>query len=468
MKGLSMVQPSTGENPTLRRSIKLIELTVYGLLFVAPTGLAGLFGTIYVKSQGALVTVYVVATIVMALTAASYAHMAKAVPTAGSVFSYAGAGLGRVAGFIGGWMMLLDYVLIPSVAYLFAGFAMSSAIPTVPAWLWTAILVIGTTLCNLRGVRFAARVGIFVASAELLVVAVVFVAGLAVLKLHGAPHSWSLPFTGQSGLTIGLISAAVSVAVFSFLGFDGIASFAEENSGEPRVVGRAMVLCLVLSGVVLIALSFVSVMIEPSLPSKLPAAAEGTAFYDSIRVSISSWLSIVFSFVKALGSAFCAMVGQAAASRLLFAMSRERTLPRVLGRVSERTRVPVVATWALGLLSLVIAVWASLASNGLDTLSSTVNAGALSGFLLVHLSVIGYFVIKKKQRHWLRYVIVPVIGAATTIVLIISASHDALIVGGLWLVVGLVILLVRGQRPQTREGLPALVSGEDFDLPREP
>lgn len=143
--------PGAGEEHQLRRSLGFRDLVVYGLLFIAPMAPVGVFGTLDAKSHGAVALVYVVATIAMAFTAFSYAQMVRVVPQAGSVFAYARVGLGNGAGFIAGWMAMLDYVLIPAVAYLFSGIAMEALVPEVSRWVWTAIAVIVTTLLNLWG-----------------------------------------------------------------------------------------------------------------------------------------------------------------------------------------------------------------------------------------------------------------------------------------------------------------------------
>lgn len=143
--------PGTGGERQLRRSLGFRDLVVYGLLFIAPMAPVGVFGTLDAKSHGAVALVYLVATVAMAFTAFSYAQMVRVVPQAGSVFAYARAGLGNGAGFIAGWMAMLDYVLIPAVAYLFSGIAMEALVPEVSRWVWTAIAVVVTTLLNLWG-----------------------------------------------------------------------------------------------------------------------------------------------------------------------------------------------------------------------------------------------------------------------------------------------------------------------------
>lgn len=135
----------------LRRTLGFRDLVVYGLLFIAPMAPVGVFGTLDAKSHGSVALVYVVATVAMAFTAFSYAQMVRVVPLAGSVFAYARKALGEGPGFVAGWMAMLDYMLIPAVAYLFAGIAMEALVPEVDRWVWTAIAVVVTTLLNLWG-----------------------------------------------------------------------------------------------------------------------------------------------------------------------------------------------------------------------------------------------------------------------------------------------------------------------------
>lgn len=169
----------------LRRTLGFRDLVVYGLLFIAPMAPVGVFGTLDAKSGGAVALVYVVATVAMAFTAVSYAQMVRVAPQAGSVFTYARKGLGEGPGFVAGWMAMLDYLLIPAVAYLFSGIAMEALVPQIDRWVWTGIAVVVTTLLNLWGVRAAARVGFAVLAAEILVLLVFVMSAVTVLAREG-------------------------------------------------------------------------------------------------------------------------------------------------------------------------------------------------------------------------------------------------------------------------------------------
>ncbi|MFI2030378.1 APC family permease [Streptomyces buecherae] len=486
-----MAGPKTTQ-ATLRRTLTFRDLVVYGLLFIAPMAPVGVFGTLDAKSHGAVALVYLVATVAMAFTAYSYAQMVRVAPRAGSVFTYARVGLGEGPGFIAGWMAMLDYLLIPAVAYLFSGIAMEELVPSVDRWVWTAIAVVVTTGLNLWGVRAAALVGFLVLAMEIAVLLVFVAAALVELAAHGAQRDWLSPLTGQSGFTMSAVFGAVSVAVLSYLGFDAIASFAEETlddgdgkggkgseggkggttrkggkgggAGAPAVVGgapagkgsgwrsaagparvsRAVLTCLAVAGFLFIVQTYLAALLSPTSSSELAAdpAAQGGAFYAAVDSSVGTWLHDLVAVSKAIGAAFAALAGQAAAGRLLFAMARDRRLPGVVAKVNAHSGVPRRALLSAAVVTLVAAVWAARRDDGLDRLVSVVDVGALTAFALLHASVIGWFWVRKRAEvpSVLRHVLVPLVGMGIVIAVIVEASSTAQLIGAIWLGVGFVVL----------------------------
>ncbi|MFE7188500.1 APC family permease [Kitasatospora sp. NPDC057541] len=429
----------------LRRSLGVRDLVVYGLLFIAPMAPVGVFGVLDAKSHGAVAAVYLVATVAMGFTAVSYARMVRAVPQTGSVYAYARAGLGDAAGFTAGWMAMLDYLLIPAVAYLFSGIALNSLVPDVSRWVWTALAVLLTTGLNLAGVRTAATVGLAVLAMELVVLAVFVVAAVVVLARDGAQRDWASPFTAVGGFSTAAVLSAVSVAVLSYLGFDAIATFVEEAVGASAAVAKAVLWCLVLSGALFVAQTYLAALLEPLAPQQLAAdpAAQGSAFYDTVEGSVGHWLHVLVAASKAIGAAFAALAGQAAAGRLLFAMGRDGRLPRFLGAVDPGSAVPRRALLVSAAITMAAAVWAANRDDGLDRLTSVVNIGALTAFTLLHASVVGWYAVKHRSRSPLTDVVVPVLGVAVIGAVVAEASGTAQVVGLVWLAVGLLVLLGR-------------------------
>ncbi|MFD3719712.1 APC family permease [Streptomyces sp. NPDC058674] len=450
----SATDSSKAAPAALRRSLGFRDLVVYGLLFIAPMAPVGVFGTLDAASHGAVALVYLVATLAMALTAYSYAQMVRVAPQAGSVFTYARKGLGEGPGLIAGWMAMLDYLLIPAVAYLFSGIAMNALVPEVSRWVWTALAVVVTTLLNLWGVRAAARVGFAVLALEVVVLLVFLVAAVTALAGGGAQRGWLSPLTGDGslGFSFAAVLGAVSVAVLSYLGFDAIASFAEEVTGGSARVARAVLFCLALTGVLFVAQTYLAALLTPVSSAELAAnpGAQGPAFYTTVESAAGPWLHDLVAASKAIGAAFAALAGQAAAGRLLFAMARERRLPRALARTSGGTPRPALLVAAA--ITLVAAVWAARRDDGLDHLVSVVSVGALVAFTLLHASVVGWFVVKRRggEPDWLKHLVAPVLGAAVTVAVIVEASWTAQLVGAVWLAVGLGVLFAQRGRPGPR------------------
>ncbi|MFD7161892.1 APC family permease [Streptomyces violascens] len=442
----------------LRRSLGFRDLVVYGLLFIAPMAPVGIFGTLDAKSHGAVALVYLVATVAMGFTAFSYAQMVRVVPLAGSVFAYARKALGEGPGFIAGWMAMLDYLLIPAVAYLFSGIAMNSLVPSVSRWVWTAIAVVITTLLNLWGVRAAARVGFAVLAMEIVVLLVFVVSAAFVLVRDGAQRGWLSPLGGDVGFSLGAVLGAVSVAVLSYLGFDAIATFAEEVTGGSAKVARAVLFCLVLAGILFVVQSWLAALLEPMSSAQLAAdpARQGSAFYDTVEASVGVWLHTLVAVSKAIGAAFAALAGQAAAGRLVFAMARSRRLPRFLSRTDSG--VPRAALLLAAVVTLVAAVWAARRDDGMDHLVSVVDMGALTAFFLLHVSVVAWYAVRRMEGapNWLSHVVIPVLGAAVIVAVIWEATATAQLVGLGWLAVGLVVLALQwGRRGGTGAEPPA-------------
>lgn len=442
---------SAASRPALARRLTTRDLVVNGLLFIGPLAPVGVFGVLDARAGGAVAAVYVLATIAMAFTAWAYAEMSRVVPHAGSVFAYATQGVGPRAGFLAGWMALLDYLLIPSVALLFSGLALHSIVPSIPTWVFVAAAFILTTGVNLVGVGVAARVGLVVLIAEIVVFAILVSAAVAVLWTQGPARASLSPFVGTSGFDVSAVVSAISIAVLSYLGFDAIANFAEEHGGDARQVGWAIQFCLVIAGVLFVAQTWLAGVLAPFGPADLVAAParQGTAYYDVIRSAIGPWLATLLAITKAIGPIFSAMVAQAASARLLYGMAREGGLPARLADVDAGSHVPRAAVLTTAALTLLVSLWAARQDNGLSLLVSIVDVGALTAFTLLHVAVIGYFVVRRRAPAGAAHLLWPAAGIIVTVWVIVEASALAQAVGIAWAVLGIAVTVMRPARGDT-------------------
>ncbi|WP_273843131.1 APC family permease [Rubrobacter calidifluminis] len=436
---------SFGYRQELKRSLGLWDLVIYGLIFMVPIAPFGIFGSVYAISKGMVALAYVIGMVGMVFTAMSYSEMSRAFPLSGSVYTYVGRGIAQPLGFLAGWGILLDYILVPTLLYVVSGAAMQSVIPGVPIWAWVLAFIVFNTIINYLGIEMTARTNRIMLVAELIVLAIFLVFGiLAIASGRGGVHFSFDPLYDPGRFSLHLVFGAVSVAVLSFLGFDGISTLAEENREDARQIGRSILLALFLAGALFIVQTWVAALLVQN-PQHLinTPSAQDSAFYDVAGFAGGRWLGVLTAVATAVAWGFAnALVAQAATSRLLYSMARDGQLPRILSRVHPRRRVPENAMFLVAGVSVVVGLWASAQSNAITLLSTLVNFGALFAFLLLHTSVIYYFVVRRHSGRWGRHLLSPAIGLVIIGYVLSQAFPSAKTVGLIWLAIGVVVVIV--------------------------
>jgi amino acid transporter len=431
-----------GYQQELRRSLRLRDLLVYGMIFMVPIAPFAIFGVVFNASKGMVPLTYIIGLVAMLFTALSYREMSRAFPVAGSVYTYAGRGIASWVGFLAGWAILLDYLLVPTLLYVTGAAALQTVLPAVPQWLWVVIFVVLNTAVNLAGVEITARANRLFLLGELIVLAIFLVfAVIAVVKgTHGA-HWSTTPLFDSSQFSPNLVFAALSIAVLSFLGFDAISTQSEEVRGGPRVVGRATVLALCLVAILFVVQTYLAALLVPGTTQFNGENDTNQAFYTVAGLAAGHWLTVLVAVAAALAAAVAnSLVAQNATSRLLFSMARDRTLPTFLAHVSEKRRVPERAVLLVAVVSLILGLFFV---GQVAFLSTLVNVGALFAFLLLHVSVGVYYLIKRRQRTFGMHLVVPLIGFVIIGYVLYSADTHAKIGGAIWLGIGIVVIVVR-------------------------
>jgi amino acid transporter len=426
-----------GYKQELSRALTTTDLVVFGMIFMVPIAPYAVFGFVWKDAKGMVPLAYFVGLVGMFFTAMSYAAMSRAFPIAGSVYSYAQRGLSEVAGFFSGWLILLDYILVPALLYIVSAIALRPLLPSTPEWVWLVGFVAFNAGVNLIGIQFTARVNLYLLAMELLTLALFVVLGLfALYSGHGAGGLTLKPVYDPSVFSMATVAAATSIAVLSFLGFDGISTLAEESGAGRNSVGRATLLSLLLVG----ALFMLQTWIATDLARGMQFSSAETAFYEITERAGGVWLRRITIVAVVVASGIAnAMAAQAAVSRVLYAMARDGKLPAVLARIHPRYKTPYVSTLLVACVSLIVGI---IFSERLDDLSRIVNFGALSGFLLLHLSVINHYFIRERSGDWLRHLVLPAAGLIVIAYVLFEMDNSAKIMGACWIAVGIVYYLV--------------------------
>ena len=425
-----------GYQEQLRRALTLKDLIIFGMIFMVPIAPYSVFGFVWDDAKGMVPLAFLLGLVGMAFTALSYAAMSRAFPLAGSVYTYAHRGLHEVAGFFAGWLILLDYILIPSLLYLVSAAALQPILPAVPGWIWLVGFIAFNAGVNLIGIQFTARVNWYMLAMELAALALFIAVGL--VALYGGVGAGRLtlrPIYDPQAFSLATVAGATSIAVLSFLGFDGISTLAEENRASQSAVGRATLLSLLLIGVLFMLQTWIATDLARGMQFGSPA----TAFYEFAERAGGAWLRLITIIAVVLSSAIAnAIAAQAAVSRILFAMARDGKLPAILAKVHPRYQTPYVSTLAVAGVSLVVGL---IFADRIDDLARIVNFGALTGFVLLHLSVINHYFVRERSGDWLKHVLFPLAGLLIIVYVLYEMDRSAKLIGACWIAIGVIYYL---------------------------
>jgi putrescine importer len=442
----------------LRRTLTLWDLILYGIIVIQPVAPMSVFGVLSDRGRGHVVTAILIAMVAMLFTGISYGRMARAYPSAGSAFTYVAQEVNPGVGFVTGWSMVMDYMLNPLICTVWCAGQAHQFAPGVPAWLWKIFFAIVFTLLNIRGVKTSARINAVMAMLMGMVVVAIFVAGARYLL--GAPTgtvSYLTPFYDPHTFSWGNLMGCTSIAVLTYIGFDGISTLSEEAENPRRNILLATVLTCLVIGVLSAAEVYVAQLIWPASQS-FPDV--NTAYsYVAGRAWMPLFPVVGFTLLLAnFGSGFGSQLG---AARLLYGMGRSNALPKsFFGAVDAKSHVPRNSVLFVGVVALVGAFLLevvagyrtySLAStpltwdlfkqimNGGEAYglgAEMLNFGALIAFMGVNVAALLRYFVRAEEKK-LTYLLPPILGFLICLGLWLNLSRPAMIVGSIWMAAGI-------------------------------
>jgi putrescine importer len=416
------------------------DLIFYGIVLIQPIAPVGIFGIASRMSGGHAVTTILIAMIAMMLTAGSYGRMAALYPAAGSAYTYVSRGLNAHLGFLTGWAMFLDYLIIPVINTIYVALTFQRLAPQVPYFVWVGVSAGAVTVMNLRSIRFTARANQLLLAVMSFVIAAFVV--LAVRFLFGR-SGWSgvlatAPFYDPRTFHLGAVAAATSLAALTYIGFDGVTTLAEEVRDPRRTVPLATVLVCFITGILSAVEIYLAQRVWPDY-STFPRLE--TAFLDvtgRVGGNLLFQAMAVILIVACFGSG---LAGQGAAARLLLGMGRDRVLPKqVFGYVDPRSGNPTRNVLFVGLLSVAGALFISY-----ERAAELLNFGAFLAFMGVNAAAIRMLFADTRRRRWAVWlgVVMPALGFLFCLAIWLSLPLPAKIGGGSWFLAGVVYSAVR-------------------------
>jgi amino acid transporter len=418
--------------PGLKRALGLRELVIYGIVLIQPTAPMPLFGVVYEQARGHVVTTILIGMVAMLFTAISYGRMARAYPSAGSAYTYVGRELHPALGYLTGWAMVFDYIMNPIICVIWCSKAAMNFVPEVPFPAWAVAFATLFTLLNLRGIKASARTNELITAALGLVIILFFIA--AVRTIIGTPdpepHRFLRPFYDPETFSWKAVSTGTSIAMLTYIGFDGISTLSEEAHDPRRNIMLATVLTCLVTGILAATQVYAAQLVWPK--------HQGFPDVDTAFVHIAGYAGGPMLFFTVNLALLVATVGSGtgshlAAGRLLYGMGRDNAIPsRFFGVVDARTQIPrnnILFVGALALLGALLLTY----QEGAELL----NFGAFIGFMGVNLAAFVRYFVRSSKRTVLD-LLLPLLGFVICLYIWWSLRTPAKLAGSAWLAAGLI------------------------------
>lgn len=468
------IQDTEEPEHALKKSLSALDLTVFGVGVIIGTGIFVLTGAVAKNNAGpATALAFVAAGVVCALAAVCYAEFASTVPVAGSAYTFSYASLGELPAWIIGWDLVLEFALATAVVAVGwsgyvqslldnAGWHLPHSLAGTDAEegfgfdLLAFLLVLLLTGILVLGMKLSARVTTVVVAIKVAVVLIVIIAGA--FYIDSANYSPFIPKAEEQpsggGLNSPLIQlmfgyaptnfgvmgifTAASVVFFAFIGFDIVATAAEETKDPQRDMPRGILGSLIICTVLYVAVSIVVTGMQ-----KYTELTVDAPLADAFKATGHPFYAGVISFGAAVGLTTVCMILLLGQTRVFFAMSRDGLLPRVFSHVHPKFRTPYRSTVLLGVIIAIVAGFTSI-----EELASLVNIGTLFAFVVVAIGVVILRRTRPDLPRSFRAPLVPWLPAASVLAslwLMLNLPAETWLRFAIWMAVGVVVYFVYGR-----------------------
>ncbi len=371
--------------PELKRRISLFGVTAYGVGNILGAGIYALIGEVVGYTGNFSWIIFIIASIIGALTGLSYAELSAMYPKSGAEFVYTEEAFKiRLLSFLLGWIIIFSGILsAATVALGFGGYlaALIGIPPIIPVVIFAVVLIVILSLVNFVGIRASTWTNIIFTLIE--------ASGLILIIIIGIPYLGTVNyFMLPIGTSFSQIFSSVALIFFAYIGFEDIANIAEEVKMPAKNLPRAIIYSIIITTILycLTALSVVSIL-DFDLIAASPAPLSDVA--SEVLGDVGG---IIMSFIALFATANTVLIMMIVTSRMMYGMARDKALPIGLSKVSPKFKTPALAILVTMILTII--PLGLYFFGDISTVADATVFGVLITFFLVNLSLI---VLRKKK-----------------------------------------------------------------------
>lgn len=419
----------------LKRTIGFWPVVFFGVLAMGPGGGMTYFPLIHPMSNGYSYLSFVIAAIVLILTVFSYQRMVQTFPEAGGAYIYTTKGINPKIGFIVGWVLMIDYGVVPMFTLRLNAMYFTEIFPAIPEWAFIIIFGALITIACIIGLKLSSFIQIIIGIAAFLVVLILCFGAVRDMIANGINVFHSDAIYDPDTISWHGVLGGTAIAFMAMLGFDGMTTLSEETTMTPKKMSKAIMVAVLIQAFFLISSTYLMGAVMDW--KTIPEAEFETAYLYMLELFTTPTFAAILVVINNISILGCIMSFFAISSRVLFGMGRNGVIPGFFAKLNPKTQTPVNSI----LFIAVVAILGSLLAP-YEVTSELISYGGCVGFLFVNISVIVYFWVRKKDRKVFRSLLIPCIAALSVFVIMFNMAKITLTVGIIWTIVGILYLLI--------------------------
>jgi amino acid transporter len=341
-------------------------------------------------------------------------------------------------GYVVGWSMLMDYLLNPIICVIWCSAAAQNVMPSVPYAAWAISFVVLFTALNLRGVKTSGRMNVMLAIGMSIVVVIFLAEAIRYIALVSRPMTgeWLLPFYDPATFSPSRVFRGTSIAVLTYIGFDGISTMSEEVENPRRNIMIATVATCLVIGILSAIEVYAAQLVWPA-HTPFPDSMVDTAYVFVARRVGGLFLFHLLNATLLIANIGSGMAAQFGAARLLYGMGRANALPScIFAAIDARTRIPRNNVLIVGACMLV-GIFMLTYQSGAELL----NFGAFIAFMGVNIAALVHYKFRSKEKVFLAATM-PLLGFTVSAFIWLNLNHRAQLLGVAWILVGLALYYI--------------------------